>query len=1099
MLSIFQIKTIAHFEAKTLFRSWFFRILGILMLTIVFFFNLAMVVFGDYGDGQIQRAVPSAIPYSNLMFFNVVQAIIAVFLASDFLKRDKKLDTTEVIYTRSMSNGDYIIGKLLGNLFVFTTLNFVILGMALIFNLILGFSTVNWIAYIYYFLLVSVPTLIYIIGLSFILMNLIKNQAVTFAVLIGYIFLTLFYLQNQYYYVFDYMVYNIPMLYSDLIGFIDLKLLVIQRGMYLLLGLSFISLSVYRLWRLPNKPYSNLYPIFLSVIFLIGGVYLGSLHVRNSMRGENLRGEMLNLNDKYASNPRLTLTHEDIKLNHKGKSIEVECILTAVNHTSKNIDTIVLSLNPSLLVSGIWEDKNELTFSRKEHLIQLEPKRQILPNESITLKIVYNGTIDDEACYIDIDKKTRDASEESDMVNIGKIYSRISDKFVLLTPENNWYPTTTVGFNKINTLWMLPQFCKFNLSVQTSEGMVAVSQGAPNSSTNITQFTTDKSLTGLSLVIGPYKKISYNTQEPEIGVYLKPNHDYFNKAFPDLKDTIQKMVYKSLEDYSLRLKMPYPFKRLFLVEVPIQVQTHQRFWSNHMEMLQPELIFVHEKGGQNRRFNFESNIKDSKDNGDGKSLSAKDLQEEEFKKFLASFTRRATTKFNYNNRSVQEEERINPYFVFDQFYAFNHQVESKEYPVFNTILGSYCLKQASISTENKYTYGFSEEEKAVLLLQKKSLSQVILNPDYYSLADNIINMKGDVLLSLLEKKIGKEKLDEILNEVFTKYNSRAIPFEEINNLFKNRAGQDLSKHLNLWLSSDKLPAFRIGKVDAYRVTDGERQRFLTRLSIANEGAIEGIVKIAIREAGSNESSQEKKLDFKTYDIEPNQIKTISILTDKQPTDAVINTNASMNIPVKKEISILKVEGDGSMVAKNEEKTTPLNRWDEEGEIIVDNEDSLFSITNVSKQGLLIRLANKIGKPGDDYQGYMWWSVSGKWNKFINNIFYGKYLHSAVAIRSGGGNSKVIWNIPIEEKGQYDIYTFIPKDPTDDDEQHLGDYQYTISHDDGESKVTINCKDVDSGWVLLGTYYCSQGNTKVELNNESKSRVVIADAIKAVKL
>ena len=120
MLSSHQIKTIAQFESKILFRSWFFRILGIMMLGTIFFFNLAMIVFKE---GQIQQAVTSAIPYSNLMFYNVVQAIIAIFLASDFLKRDKKLDTTEVIYTRSMSNGDYVIGKLLGNLIVFTTLN----------------------------------------------------------------------------------------------------------------------------------------------------------------------------------------------------------------------------------------------------------------------------------------------------------------------------------------------------------------------------------------------------------------------------------------------------------------------------------------------------------------------------------------------------------------------------------------------------------------------------------------------------------------------------------------------------------------------------------------------------------------------------------------------------------------------------------------------------------------------------------------------------------------------------------------------------------------------------------------------------------------
>ncbi|MDF1551233.1 MAG: hypothetical protein P1P88_25660, partial [Bacteroidales bacterium] len=62
---------------------------------------------------------PAAIPYANLIILNLGQAIVAVFLASEFLKQDKKNDTVEVIYARSMTNSEYIIGKALGVLAVF--------------------------------------------------------------------------------------------------------------------------------------------------------------------------------------------------------------------------------------------------------------------------------------------------------------------------------------------------------------------------------------------------------------------------------------------------------------------------------------------------------------------------------------------------------------------------------------------------------------------------------------------------------------------------------------------------------------------------------------------------------------------------------------------------------------------------------------------------------------------------------------------------------------------------------------------------------------------------------------------------------------------
>ena len=102
--------------------------------------NFGMVIEGGGGDGWAIRAIPSAIPYFNLLILNVAQAVIAVFLASDFLKRDKKLDTTEVIYMRSMTNGEYVIGKTLGNMQVFMILNIAVVIMALIFNALLSLS-----------------------------------------------------------------------------------------------------------------------------------------------------------------------------------------------------------------------------------------------------------------------------------------------------------------------------------------------------------------------------------------------------------------------------------------------------------------------------------------------------------------------------------------------------------------------------------------------------------------------------------------------------------------------------------------------------------------------------------------------------------------------------------------------------------------------------------------------------------------------------------------------------------------------------------------------------------------------------------------------
>jgi len=99
MKAIFNILTVSKYEAKTLFRSWFFRIFSALSLIFVFLYNLGTQTSLGFPNGDMV-ALPAMIPFTNLYIINVAQAIIAVFLASDFLKRDKKLDTTEVIYMR---------------------------------------------------------------------------------------------------------------------------------------------------------------------------------------------------------------------------------------------------------------------------------------------------------------------------------------------------------------------------------------------------------------------------------------------------------------------------------------------------------------------------------------------------------------------------------------------------------------------------------------------------------------------------------------------------------------------------------------------------------------------------------------------------------------------------------------------------------------------------------------------------------------------------------------------------------------------------------------------------------------------------------------
>src|SRR5512133_3486003 len=151
------ISTVARYEAKTLRRSWFFRLFSLGVLFIFTFMNIGL--FSPVGDEDWElMSIPSSIPLINLYLLNIGQAIVVIFLAADFLKRDKKLDTNEVLYTRSMSNFEYVIGKTWGILRLFLGLDIIILCIGLLMNIISKSMTIDFTSYVSYLLIICIPT-----------------------------------------------------------------------------------------------------------------------------------------------------------------------------------------------------------------------------------------------------------------------------------------------------------------------------------------------------------------------------------------------------------------------------------------------------------------------------------------------------------------------------------------------------------------------------------------------------------------------------------------------------------------------------------------------------------------------------------------------------------------------------------------------------------------------------------------------------------------------------------------------------------------------------------------------------------------------------
>ncbi|MFC1490031.1 hypothetical protein ACFL6K_02350, partial [Candidatus Latescibacterota bacterium] len=407
MLNLKKILAVATYEFKTLRRSWFFRIFAFLAIAVIIILNIVLYVNTNTANWSL-RGMPSSIPYMNLLVLNVLQGIIGLFVASEFFKNDKLHDFTEAVYARSMTNADYIIGKTLGICALFMLLNMCVLIISSVFNVVFIDDVPFMLkSYIYYPIIISLPTLVYIIGLSFFSMVLIKSQALTILILMGYCILTHLFLSENFHYLFDYSAFNLPLMHSDIIGFGNVGTILIQRGIYLLMGVGFIFSTVLLFKRPRQSNIMNRVSLITVIACFLSVVMLGGVYISNIAAGKKLRSRMNTLNNETASKPRVSITDCSLDLVHRGKNIDVSSHVTFENNTSSSIDTYIFSLNPGLEILDVSSDGKKLSFNRNLHILTVEPQTALNAGEIDSLSIHYQGTISEDAAYLDIKESAR--------------------------------------------------------------------------------------------------------------------------------------------------------------------------------------------------------------------------------------------------------------------------------------------------------------------------------------------------------------------------------------------------------------------------------------------------------------------------------------------------------------------------------------------------------------------------------------------------------------------------------------------------------------------------------------------------------------------
>ena len=1136
------IRTVARYEAKTLRRSWFFRLFSIGALVILSLMNIGF--FSPIGGEQWQMiSISSSVPYLNLYMLNIGQAIVVIFLAADFLKRDKKVDTNEVLYTRSMSNFEYIMGKTWGILRLFLGLDIVILCIGLLMNIISKSMTIDIMAYFWYLLIICVPTILFSLGLAFMLMSVIRNQAVTFLVLLGIAALNMFWLWYRTGSIFDYMAFGLPLFRSSVIGFDNVPVILNQRLLWFFLGFSLVLATVLKFKRLPQSKIHTTISVVFLFIFFAGSVVCGFNTYSFYKNDLDEKKQVIETSRQFEEQEFVRLTDADIDFSHKGTYFDASAGLKFVNPGRKEMNSYIFSLNPGLKVSGVTSAGKALAFKQTNHIVEINPARALTTGKTDSLVISYSGSISEPFCYPNYSDNIRDTPYRLIMLSVNKRQAFLTEKYVLLTPETHWYPVPGLNYYPSNPARIKVDFTNYTLRVRTGKDMVPVSQGTMKNENDTFIFSPGSPITGLTLAIGDYRSDTLKVDSVNYICWYFEGHDFFKKELPEIKDTLPNLVSTIMRELETNFSTKYPFRTLSLVEVPVQFYSYPKMSTQTRAELQPSMVLLPEKLSTLLNRGFGSQFTRQKKNmaRQNQVITDIELQVRIFNNFVRNTFISGQDFRRVNGVPVNEPLR---YRLGPSYYFFKNNFYSSKYPVLNSVFESHLQKVILPQEGFRYMSNeLSDNDRANLILRSGSFREILaLNPSSDTIRA-IVTVKGDYLFNLMRSKAGIDQFNEWFRKYIDDHKFQSIDIVIFNNDVKQRFRFEFYPYLEDWFNRKELPGFLFTDIEASEIVVGDRVRYLVSFTASNPEPVAGIFNVAFRTGSQRPGNVQ---DIITYQgrggsfttgmqgrgmdasdisrivvMEARESKKIKVILDAEPRELMINTLFARNIPGSIAIPVtdIRKSRNRTIEIEGEEILPSLPVLSFPGELIVDNEDMGFDPGGVQTVSPLKKLLRVKSRDNTEYDAInMYWAPE-KWQKTVQSAYYGKYILSSVFTRGGDGDRSVTWATRIEEPGFYDVYCYIgkaadritvrsttggqaPPPPPPGGEGRgnspYKDMHYKIHHDEGVEEITIDFENAEAGWNSLGRYYLSTDSAKVELTNQSSGRIVLGDAIRWVK-
>jgi hypothetical protein len=1083
MLAVYHnIASVARYERMMMFRSTRFRVLGTLGMASPVFIGVMLAIAEARGVEFETASMGAFIPF---YVFSFLQTVVVAFVVGDFRAGDERAHVHEVVDASPISTAELVIGKYLG---ATTALGALSLGV-LVTTLLIQAAKISITGlpftlepYLIYLCVMALPSLIFVSALTFVLGAVLRKQTAVALTVGAYTIAVVIFLGRRYDGVFDFGAFFAPLFYSDLIGAGDISAVLLQRLMYLVLAFGLLGLSINRYPRLSQSSSWMWIGRGMALVGFLGSASVYAYTEQLETRADEVRQALLAEYRSHANRPVPEVTRYDMEIDLlKGRSpLAATVIVRLKNPHSDALDTLVLNLNPGLVVSQVSVEGTVVDHSRQSAML-LVPF-SLASGDSTDLAISYAGDIDLDG--FDLLKAESRLQKSRHPFYKGDLTAWIQSRSVYLPPRSRWYPVVGPDYVPDRT----PTYAVAEIKISVPNVLTVITQGATADSTEssgrrTTTWRVDSPVPGFSLNAGEYRVYEAKVHGVELALYVHPSHtrqvEFFEGAETEALEALDQIIDVMEQETGL----PYPLPRLSVVEVPFQIQWYYEGWEESGGLVQPGVLLVEEDVLMGRRLQRDLDRRKRFNRGG-------EFNPVQVKRDLLVSSVLETFFSKEGGRGGLFRSPVVQLWSFDRSFSGDQSaLVERGLPLFMQQDVETSLREASSTSGrrgrgrgrgrrgNRGNRGRSTDaaEWDTLMTQMGQRSFADLDPEAEpDLYRRALNAKGPTMFRMVESVVGDDAFLEMLGGFGAASRYETVPFEDFETAFtegtrRQDRKETLTRLVNEWIYSTHVPGYTLTKASASKMDDGwGAVVYQVKVRVRNAEPGRGFVQVTVA------SSQDEAV--KGVEIEGGTEVEVGLIIWDRPTRVTVDPFFARNRrPMVAPLSIPEQVLDGtprSYVKVVEDDDSRL------AEIVVDNEDEGFTMP--------VRRVTKYLRP--QLKG-------GNWVTRDLPMAYGRYETNFKWKRSGDGAQPAVWSARIPQNGEYDVAYYYPPPQM---RRRLGlgkSFELRVIHQAGADTLRVESKHLTAGWNLLGRFsFTTESRGVVELSDDADGRLY-ADAIR----